>query len=81
MENKSISNFKLLEKNMNYIKPILKIDDKPKLCTELKNKFPLHYQELLVFNQILHANETLFSTRFSTTFSTIFSTRFENIKN
>ena len=46
----------MLRKNINYAGHLFKLNGKPKLWEELKNKFNLQGKLLFIYNQILHSS-------------------------
>ena len=51
--NKTLYNFKISRKDMNYVGQLFKCDGKPKLREELKNEFNLQDQLQFIYNQII----------------------------
>ena len=55
VDNKTLYNFKISRKYINYVGHLFKCDGKPKLWEELKNKFNLQGQLQFIYNQIIHS--------------------------
>ena len=54
-DNKTLYNFKISRKDINYVGQLFKCDGKPKLWEELKNEFNLQDQLQFTYNQIIHS--------------------------
>ena len=55
VDNKTLYNFKISRKDINYVGQLFKCDGKPKLWEELKNEFNLQDQLQFTYNQIMHS--------------------------
>ena len=55
IDNKTLYNFKMSRKDINYVGQLFKCDGKPKLWEELKNEFNLQGQLQFIYNQIIHS--------------------------
>ena len=55
VDNKTLYNFKISRKDINYVGQLFKCDGKPKLWEELKNEFNLQGQLQFIYNQIIHS--------------------------
>ena len=55
VDNKTLHNFKISRKDINYVGQLFKCDGKPKLWEELKNEFNLQGQLRFIYNQITHS--------------------------
>ena len=55
VDNKTLHNFKISRKDINYVGQLFKCDGKPKLWEELKNGFNLQDQLQFTYNQIMHS--------------------------
>ena len=55
VDTKTIYNFKMSRKDMNYVGEISKYNGKPKLWEELKNEFYLHGQLRFMYIKIIHS--------------------------
>ena len=55
VDNKTLHNFKISRKDINYVGQLFKCDGKPKLWEELKNEFNLQDQLQFTYNQIMHS--------------------------
>ena len=54
VDNKTIYDFKISRKDINYIGQLFKCIGKPKLWEELKNEFNLQGQLQFIYNQVIH---------------------------
>ena len=55
VDNKTLYNFKISWKDINFVGQLFKCDGKPKLWEELKNEFNLQGQLQFIYNQIIHS--------------------------
>ena len=55
VDNKTIYNFKISQKYINYVGQLFKCGDIPKLWEELKNEFDLLGQVHFIYNQMIHS--------------------------
>ena len=55
VDNKTMYNFEILRKHINYVGQLFKCNGKPKLWEELKNEFNLQGQLQFIYNQIIHS--------------------------
>ena len=55
VDNKTIYNFKMSQKDINYVGQLFICYGKPKLWKELKNEFDLQDQLQFIYNQTIHA--------------------------
>ena len=55
VDDKTIYNFKMSRKDINYVRQLFKSNGKPKLWEELKNEFNLQGQLQFIYNQIMHS--------------------------
>ena len=55
IDNKTIYNFKMSRKDINYVGQLFRGDGKPKLWEEAKNEFDLDGQLHFIYNQIKHS--------------------------
>ena len=55
VDKKTLHNFKISRKDINYVGQLFKCDGKPKLWEKLKNEFNLQDQLQFTYNQIMHS--------------------------